>query len=100
MYVSIRQYKLIKGTVEVMKEKVEKTFLPEIRLAEGFVDYSVIVGEKTINNLPHIITISIFKEVQFAAQSSQIAAKWAQQMLPYFEFEKISETRGYVANRG
>ncbi len=99
MYTSIRRYQLVKGTPDLVREKVETTFLPRISALEGFVSYSVIVTGLGGDGLPGVVTVSVFEQEAQAKASSRMAADWALEMQPFFALDKVGEESGRVINQ-
>lgn len=97
MYCSIRRYQLIKGTPDLVREKVGTTFMPRIKALDGFVSYSVIVTGLGGDGLPGIVTVSVFDTAEQAKASSKLAADWAREMDPFFSLEKLGEESGRIA---
>jgi hypothetical protein len=97
LYCSIRRYQLVKGTPDVVREKVDNVFLPRIRALEGFVSYSVIVTGLGGDGLPGIVTVSVFQDAEQAKASSKLAADWAREMSAFFAMEKLGEESGRIA---
>jgi len=96
LYCSIRHYQLVKGTPDVVREKVDHVFLPRIRTLEGFVSYSVIVTGLGGDGLPGIVTVSVFEDAAQAKASSKLAADWAREMGDFFALEKLGEESGRI----
>ena len=99
MYCSIRRYQLVKGTPDIVREKVDTTFMPRIKALDGFVSYSVIVTGLGGDGLPGIVTVSVFDAPEQAQASSKLAADWAREMNPFFLLEKLGEESGRIASR-
>ncbi|NBC11881.1 MAG: hypothetical protein GVY09_00770 [Gammaproteobacteria bacterium] len=99
LYCSIRRYQLVKGTPDVLREKVDTVFLPRIRALDGFVSYSVIVTGLGGDGLPGIVTVSVFDDAEQAKASSKLAADWAREMSGFFALQKLGEESGRIACR-
>lgn len=99
MYCSIRRYQLVKGTPDVVRDKVTTIFMPRIKALDGFVSYSVIVTGLGGDGLPGIVTISVFDAAEQAKVSSKLAADWAREMNAFFSLEKLGEESGRIACR-
>ncbi len=99
MHASIRRYRLVKGTPDLVQAKVDTVFLPRISAAEGFVGYSVMVTGLGGDGLPGIVTVSLFEQEAQAKASSRLAADWAAEMADLFVLEKISEDSGRIVSR-
>jgi hypothetical protein len=98
MYTSIRRYRLVKGTPDLVKAKLDVAFLPRISALEGFLSYSCIVTGLGGDGLPGIVTISVFEDEAQARTSSKMAADWAKEMDGFFALEKIGEDSGRVVS--
>jgi hypothetical protein len=96
MHASIRHYRLVKGTPDLVQEKATTSFLPKIHALEGFVSYSVVVTGLGADGLPGIVTISVFEHEAQAKASSKMAADWAREMSGYFALDKVGEESGRV----
>jgi hypothetical protein len=99
MYTSIRRYQLVKGTPDLVQQKVDATFLPRISDCEGFVSYAVVVTGLGGDGLPGVVTISVFEQESQAKASSRLAADWAAEMARFFVLEKIGEESGRIISR-
>jgi hypothetical protein len=99
LYCSIRRYQLVKGTPDVVRQKVSTTFMPRIKELDGFVSYSVIVTGLGGDGLPGIVTVSVFDAAEQAKASSKLAADWAREMSAFFALEKLGEESGQIACR-
>jgi hypothetical protein len=98
MYASIRRYRLVKGTPDLVKEKVDTVFLPRISALEGFVSYSVVVTGLGGDGLPGVVTVSVFQFEAQAKASSRMAADWAREMSGFFVLEKVGEESGRIVS--
>jgi hypothetical protein len=99
MYASIRRYQLVKGTPDLVRQKADSSFLPQISELAGFISYSVIVTGLRGDGLPGIVTISVFEDEAQAKASSKMAADWAQQMSGFFALEKVGEESGRIMSQ-
>jgi hypothetical protein len=98
MYTSIRRYRLVKGTPDLVKERADAEFLPQISALEGFISYSCIVTGLRGDGLPGIVTVSVFEHPEQARASSRMAADWARAMNGAFALEKVGEDSGRVVS--
>jgi hypothetical protein len=98
MHASIRRYRLVKGTPDLVQEKATAIFLPKICTLEGFLSYSVVVTGLGDDGLPGIVTISVFEHEAQAKASSKMAADWAKQMSDFFALDKVGEESGRIVS--
>jgi hypothetical protein len=98
MYASIRRYRLVKGTPDLVKQKATAVFLPKISGLEGFVSYSVLVTGLGGDGLPGIVTISVFEDETQAKASSKMASDWARDMSKFFALHKVGEESGRIVS--
>jgi heme-degrading monooxygenase HmoA len=71
MYAAVRHYRTKGGAGEELTRRAEAEFVPRLRKIAGFVAYYV------LNPGPdEVVSISIFRDEQGAAESVRSAAEW------------------------
>ena len=76
MYASIRRYRVDSGSMDELLHMVDTDFAETIQEVDGFVAYEVIEGA---NN--EICTFSVFRDMESAEASVQMAADWVRDTL-------------------
>jgi heme-degrading monooxygenase HmoA len=71
MFASIRKYKVRRGSVEELAQRVQAGFVPLMRQIQGFRSYYLLDGGPDV-----LITISIFDSADAAFASNETAADW------------------------
>jgi hypothetical protein len=72
---------------------IDTDFAESIAEVEGFVAYEVVVGEEG-----ELMTMTVFRDRETAAQSSDMAAEWVRSTLAgQFDITRIDATLGEVA---
>jgi hypothetical protein len=71
MFISIRKYKVTRGSVEDLARRVREGFVPLVRQIEGFKGYYLLDGGSNM-----LITISMFDSADEALASNETAAEW------------------------
>ena len=71
MFTSIRKYKVRRGSVEGLAQRVRESFVPLIRQMQGFRGYYLLDGGPDV-----LITISMFDSADAAFASNEKAADW------------------------
>ena len=71
MFASIRKYKVRRGSVEHLAQRVQDGFVPLVRQMDGFRSYYLLDGGPDV-----LITISIFDSSDAAFASNEKAADW------------------------
>jgi hypothetical protein len=93
MFASIRRYRLQSGSMDDLLHLVDTDFAETIAEVYGFVAYEVIVGEEG-----ELMTMTVFRDRDAAAQSDDMAAEWVRTTLAgQFDITRIDATLGEVA---
>lgn len=71
MYSVIRRYNINPGTADKIIQRVNESFLPELRNVPGFVGYWLVKADEG-----SIVSVSIFEERDGAEQSNRLASTW------------------------
>lgn len=71
VFASIRKYKVKRGTVEDLAQRVRAGFVPLMREMQGFEGYYLLDGGPDV-----LITVSIFDSAEAALASNVTAADW------------------------
>ena len=71
MFASVRKYKVRRGSVEHLAQRVQDGFVPLVRQMDGFRSYYLLDGGPDV-----LITISIFDSSDAAFASNETAANW------------------------
>lgn len=71
MFASIRKYRVRRGSVPQLAQRVQKGFVPLLRKVPGFRSYYLLDGGPDV-----LITISIFDSADEAFASNETAANW------------------------
>jgi heme-degrading monooxygenase HmoA len=71
MFVSIRKYRVRRGSAEELARRVQEGFVPLLRQAQGFMSYYLLDGGGDV-----LITISMFDSGDEALASNEQAANW------------------------
>jgi hypothetical protein len=91
MFASIRRYRLTRGAMEELANRVDESFAEEIRTQPGFMSYEFIdCGEGEIT------TISLFDEANQAEASRELAERWTHENLSDLGFARIEALHGEV----
>jgi hypothetical protein len=91
MFASIRRYSLGTGAIEDLTRRVDDGFAEEISAQPGFVSYEFIDCGND-----EIMTVSIFRDVDGAEASREMAQRWTEENLTDFEFTRIQPLRGEI----
>ena len=75
MFASVRKYKVRRGSVEHLAQRVQDGFVPLVRQMDGFRGYYLLDGGPDV-----LITISIFDSSDAAFASNETAASWVETM--------------------
>jgi hypothetical protein len=91
MFVSIRRYRLVHGSMEELMRRVDTGFADEIGSQPGFVSYEFMdCGDG------EVLTVSAFQTAEEADASRDLAQRWTQQNLQGFEFTRLESMRGKI----
>jgi heme-degrading monooxygenase HmoA len=71
MFISIRKYKVTRGSAEDLARRVREGFVPLVRQIAGFKGYYLLNGGPDV-----LITISMFDSADEALASNETAAEW------------------------
>jgi heme-degrading monooxygenase HmoA len=71
MFVVVRKYKVQRGMVTELAERVRQSFVPLLRQMRGFRNYNLLDGGPDI-----LISITAFDSADEALASSEAAADW------------------------
>jgi hypothetical protein len=71
MFVTIRRFRLARGSAQMVAERVEESFVPLLRELQGFKDYYLIDGGPDV-----LISVRVFDSAESALVSNEIAENW------------------------
>ena len=71
MFVSIRKYRVRRGSAEELARRVKEGFVPLLQQVQGFRSYYLLDGGPDV-----LITISVFDSADEALASNEQAADW------------------------
>ena len=71
MFASVRRYKVRRGSVEHLAQRVQEGFVPLVRQMDGFRSYYLLDGGPDV-----LITVSVFDNADEALASNERAADW------------------------
>ena len=71
MFASVRKYKVRRGSVPELAQRVQDSFVPLMRQVQGFRAYYLLDGGPDV-----LVTISIFDSADEALASNEKAADW------------------------
>ena len=93
MFASIRRYRLQSGSMDDLLHLIDTDFAETIAEVDGFVAYEVVAGEEG-----ELMTMTVFRDRDAAAQSDDMAADWVRTTLAgQFDITRIDATLGEVA---
>jgi heme-degrading monooxygenase HmoA len=91
MFVSIRRYRMRKGSMDELAVRVDEGFAEEICAQPGFVSYEFVdCGDGEVT------TISIFRDAEGAAGSRELAQRWTDENLQDLEFTRLGALGGEI----
>jgi heme-degrading monooxygenase HmoA len=91
MFVSIRRYRMRKGSMDELAVRVDEGFAEEICAQPGFVSYEFVdCGDGEVT------TISIFRDAEGAAGSRELARRWTDENLQDLEFTRLGALGGEI----
>jgi heme-degrading monooxygenase HmoA len=91
MFASIRRYRVGEGSVAELTRRVDDGFAEQISTQPGFVSYEFIDCGND-----EIMTVSIFRDVDGAEASRDMAQHWTDENLTDFEFTRSEPLRGEI----
>jgi hypothetical protein len=91
MYVSIRTYRVGKGSIDALMHRVDRDLADAFALETGFVAYQVArTGDRTV------ASITVFHERDQAERSNELAAGWVADSLADFDVGRMGVMGGEV----
>ncbi len=91
MFVSIRRYRLIEGSLDDLTQRVAEGFADQISAQHGFRSYQFLdCGEGVV------MTISMFSEAHEAEASRELAQRWTDENLQDLRFTRLESFGGEV----
>jgi hypothetical protein len=91
MYVSIRTYRVGKGSLDELMHRVDRDLADAFVQETGFIAYQVArTGDRTV------ASITMFHERDQAERSNELAAEWVAESLADFEVERMGVMAGEV----
>jgi quinol monooxygenase YgiN len=91
MVVSIRTYRIGKGSIDDVMHRVDRDLADAFAREPGFVSYEVArTGERTV------AAITTFHEREQAEASNQLAADWVAEELTDFDVDRMGVITGEV----
>ena len=91
MFVSIRRYRLQRGSMEELTRRVDEGFAEDIGRRPGFVAYEFMdCGDG------EIMTMSVFRDADQAEASREFAQRWTGEHLQDLEFDRLEALSGEI----
>jgi hypothetical protein len=91
MYVSIRTYRVGKGSIDELMHRVDRDLADAFVLETGFIAYQVArTGDRAV------ASITLFGEREQAERSNELAAEWVAESLADFDVERMGVMGGEV----
>jgi len=91
MYISIRTYRVGKGSIDDVMHRVDRDLAEAFAQEPGFISYHVAqTGERMV------ASTTLFAEREQADASNELAAEWVADNLDDFEVERIGVIGGEV----
>jgi hypothetical protein len=91
MYISIRTYRVGKGSIDDVMHRVDRDLAEAFAQEPGFISYQVAqTGERMV------ASTTLFAERAQAEASNELAAEWVTDNLDDFEVERIGVIGGEV----
>ncbi len=91
MFVSIRTYRIGRGSVEEVMHRVDRDLADAFAREPGFISYEVArTGEHTV------ASVTMFHEREEAEASNELAAEWVSEELADFDVERMGVINGEV----
>ena len=91
MFVSIRRYRLIEGSLDDLTQRVAEGFAEQISAQPGFHSYQFIDCGDGI-----VMTISMFSAAHEAETSRELAQRWTVENLQDLRFTRLESFGGKV----
>ena len=91
MFVSIRTYRIGKGSIDELMHRVDRELADAFAREPGFISYEAAkTGERTV------AAITTFREREQAEASNQLAADWVSEELTDFDVDRMGVINGEV----
>jgi hypothetical protein len=91
MYVSIRTYRVGKGSLDELMHRVDRDLADAFVQETGFIAYQVArTGDRKV------ASITVFHERDQAERSNELAAEWVAESLADFDVERMGVMAGEV----
>jgi heme-degrading monooxygenase HmoA len=91
MYVSIRTYRVGKGSIDDLTHRVDRDLAEAFAQEPGFIAYHVArTGDRTVASL------TLFQAPEQAEASNELAADWVAESLADFDVERMGVMGGEV----
>jgi hypothetical protein len=91
MFASIRRYHLVRGSMDELMQRVDRSFADQIAAQEGFVSYHAIdLGDGDI------ITVSVFADLPQAEASRELSRQWTEAELGDLVLERLEMLRSEI----
>lgn len=78
MFAVIRRYNINPGTADRITQRVNESFLPQMRSVRGFVGYWLVKADES-----SIVSVSIFEERDGAEESNRLASTWVRENIQH-----------------
>jgi quinol monooxygenase YgiN len=91
MYVSIRTYRVGKGSIDDLMHRVDRDLAEAFAQEPGFIAYQCArTGERAV------ASVTVFREREQAEASNDLAAQWVAEALADFDVERMGVIGGEV----
>ena len=91
MFVSVRRYRLIEGSLSDLKERIDEGFAEQVRDQPGFCSYHFLDCGEGI-----VMTLSMFAHAHEAEASRELAQRWTEENLQDLRFTRLESFGGEV----
>jgi hypothetical protein len=91
MFASMRRYRLERGSMADLARRIDEDFAERLAAQPGFVSYEVIDC-----GLGQFMTMSVFRALEQAQSSRELARRWAEEHRDSFEFPSIEAAHGEI----
>ncbi len=91
MFVSVRRYRLIEGSLSDLKQRIDKGFAEQMSAQPGFRSYHFIDCGDGI-----VMTLSTFSHAHEAEASRELAQRWTDENLQDLRFTRLESFGGEV----
>jgi hypothetical protein len=91
MFASMRRYRLQRGSMAELARRIDKDFAEELAAQPGFVSYEFIDC-----GLGEFMTMSIFRTLEQAEASRELARRWADRNREELEFPRLEAAHGEI----